>query len=725
MGAAHEACRSIRGTRPLVGGPPGGSRSRGFRACPAGNFALCRKPQAMRRVTSGDRERGPRMRQLEPGAFLELGVVRLPTIARDGARVAYVVQRPDAAGLTYSADVTVVDLTGERSILLAEHRVSGIIGDMAFTASGELLVGLEDRLMVIDAQGASGPRVVWKAPGLITRIVTAPEGDRVLVAVATRREEPRETVTVARSGRYKWDGRGVLASRPDGVYLLASWREAEADVRRLGEADRAYAQPAFSPDGTRMTALEVAASAVGPSEGRVVVWADALSAQALTPELDILTYAWLPDGRGILAAGADAPFGSAQPRSFAVYGLDGSVTPWHPHDEHIGSGLILCDWRWPTSRVPLVVAEDGCSALALTLREGTVGVWRYFDNRPPEPVLFDFGAVSDWAVDGTGRRLCYTFSTPTAPDELVVRDLAGGIRWRSEVNAAWANRLGLRAPEAFTVRAPDGRAIQAWLLRPVGTGQEGSGNGGYPLVLAVHGGPHGAWGHTLYLEHQILAAHGIGVLWVNPRGSTGYGFDFARQVVGHWGEEDMQDLLAAVDEVTEHRGADPKRLAVMGTSYGGFMSAWLIGHDRRFRTAVVQAPVVDQISMYGTSDIGRSFLAYQLALAPGGTGPNLERLWEKSPLRYVPQVTASVLLICGEADERCPIGQSEEYYAALLDVGAEVTFARYPGEPHGLTSIGSPAHRLHRQRTVVAWLTNHLGTARARAAAGTAAGRGA
>jgi dipeptidyl aminopeptidase/acylaminoacyl peptidase len=175
--------------------------------------------------------------------------------------------------------------------------------------------------------------------------------------------------------------------------------------------------------------------------------------------------------------------------------------------------------------------------------------------------------------------------------------------------------------------------------------------------------------------------------------------------------------------------ADPERLAIMGTSYGGFMSSWVIGHDHRFKTAIVQAPLTNHISFFGTSDIGPFFVRHQLGVEGLATG--LETMWDKSPLKYAPNVTCPVLLVCGENDDRCPISQSEEYYTALRDKGVRTEFLRYPGASHGLGSIAPPSHRLHRQKAVVAWLSEHLldGGASARAdtlhgAAVAAAGEG-
>ena len=433
----------------------------------------------------------------------------------------------------------------------------------------------------------------------------------------------------------------------------------------------------------------------------------------ISPVTDIWTYAWKPDASAVVWASR-----TCEPGAYAPYKLF-ECTPgreavaWADAGETLMPGLVLCDWRWPSMRTPFILAQDGASVVALTQDGAAVRARRYHRDGPPTAFLGEGRSViADLGADGAGRRFAFVQSTPTSVDDVFVHDATGTHRF-TDAMAGWPQGRECVNPEFFTVRAPDGGESECSWLAPEGT------QGPVPTVLAVHGGPHGAWGYNLYLEHNILRAMGFGVLWVNPRGSSGYGVDFANQVVGHWGEGDMEDLLAAVDRMVAEGKADPDRLAIMGTSYGGFMSSWVIGHDDRFRTAVVQAPLTNHISFFGTSDIGPFFVKHQLGVK--GLATDLETRWEKSPLKYAPNVKCPVLLVCGENDDRCPISQTEEYYTALREKGIRTEFLRYPGASHGLGSIAPPSHRLHRQKAVVAWLSEHLATAPAGASAQAAA----
>ena len=209
-------------------------------------------------------------------------------------------------------------------------------------------------------------------------------------------------------------------------------------------------------------------------------------------------------------------------------------------------------------------------------------------------------------------------------------------------------------------------------------------------MLEIHGGPNSAFMTAFNPLHQIIAGAGCIVLFTNPRGSTSYGADFTSRVLEDWGGEDYLDLMAAVDAACRRPYVDERRLGVHGYSYGGFMASWIVGHTDRFKAAVVGAPVINLLSMYGTTDIGVPFGEEQW----GGRPPrNLDWYLERSPLTYGDRVQTPVLLLHGEADIRCPIGQSEEYFVALKRQGKTVEFVRFPDCSHLFLRTGHPALR--------------------------------
>jgi dipeptidyl aminopeptidase/acylaminoacyl peptidase len=259
-------------------------------------------------------------------------------------------------------------------------------------------------------------------------------------------------------------------------------------------------------------------------------------------------------------------------------------------------------------------------------------------------------------------------------------------------------RNPLSDAEEFVFRSSDGTPIQAWIMKPLNWRADQR----YPLVLSIHGGPHGAYGAAFNQTFQILAQSGYAVLYLNPRGSSGYGQRFSDGTLRDWGGGDYRDLMAGVDEaLRRYSWIDSDRLGVMGGSYGGYMTNWIIGQTGRFKAAVSLASVSNLISFYATS------LYQDLIHAEFGGMPwdNYELLWERSPLKYARAVHTPTLFIHGENDNDVHITQAEEMYMALRRRGVPTVFARYPREGHGFTE---PLHRADQLRRTIAWFDLYL-----------------
>jgi dipeptidyl aminopeptidase/acylaminoacyl peptidase len=267
------------------------------------------------------------------------------------------------------------------------------------------------------------------------------------------------------------------------------------------------------------------------------------------------------------------------------------------------------------------------------------------------------------------------------------------LRRLSGHNDSLLRSLRLVLPEEINFPGFDGTQIQGWLMRPPGCSSDRR----CPLILSIHGGPHGMYGWSFNPAFQVYAARGYGVLYLNPRGSSGYGQKFSDGTINEWGGGDYRDLMAGVDEVLrENSWVDGNRLGVTGGSYGGFMTNWIITQTPRFRGAVTVASVSNLISFYSTS------LYQDLIHAEFGGFPwdNFELLWQWSPLRYVRQVQTPTLFLHGENDNDVHITQAEEMYMGLKRRGVETVFVRYPREGHGLRE---PKHRVDALERTVNW----------------------
>jgi dipeptidyl aminopeptidase/acylaminoacyl peptidase len=265
-------------------------------------------------------------------------------------------------------------------------------------------------------------------------------------------------------------------------------------------------------------------------------------------------------------------------------------------------------------------------------------------------------------------------------------------------------KLEAREPEYFTYEGADGWPMDGWVLTPPAYDPARK----YPAILRIHGGPHAAYGDVFNHYVQALAARGYVVIWTNPRGSQGYGETFTQAVVEDWGGKDSQDTLLGLDHVIARGFIDPRRVAVTGGSYGGFMTNWLITHTDRFCCAVTEVCVSNLFSFYGTSDIGATWGELEWGANPWD---DPETLLEDSPVWYAKNVTTPVLITANEDDHRCPIEQSEQFFIALRKLGKEAIFLRFQGESHMMSSVGRPKPRIERLKHLVDWFDRYLLTA--------------
>jgi dipeptidyl aminopeptidase/acylaminoacyl peptidase len=197
------------------------------------------------------------------------------------------------------------------------------------------------------------------------------------------------------------------------------------------------------------------------------------------------------------------------------------------------------------------------------------------------------------------------------------------------------------------------------------------------------------------------------VVACNPRGSSGRGADFLRAVTGEgWGVVDVADIDAAVAGALErHPRLDPDRMGIMGGSYGGFLTAWVIAQQDRWKSAVVERALINWASFAGTSDIGGAFpFMYTRESYPEAW----ETWWRMSPLAHAHRVSTPTLVLHSENDFRCPIEQAEQYFMALLRNGTTTEMVRFPGEGHELSRSGKPRHRKERFEAILDWHDRHL-----------------
>ena len=329
---------------------------------------------------------------------------------------------------------------------------------------------------------------------------------------------------------------------------------------------------------------------------------------------------------------------------------------------------------------------------------GKVTVVRVDSDGAVTPILGGDRAITGVSVSADGSLFAFVATDPVDPGELHIWD-EGVERVVTAINSDFRADASLVAPDHFTV-VSDGVEIDAWVYLPEGTDR-------LPVLLNIHGGPATQYGFTFFDEFQMYAGAGYGVVACNPRGSSGRGVEFVRAVTNDgWGIVDSKDVTAVLEAAMDrYERLDDERIGVMGGSYGGFLTAWLIGRDHRFRSAVVERGLLSWVSFAGSSDIGATFGRFYLEADPPG---GVDRLWEASPLALADRITTPTLVLQSEQDYRCPIEQGEQLFSILLRQGVDAEFVRFPGEGHELSRSGKPKHRQERFQSIIEWHDRHL-----------------
>ncbi len=512
-------------------------------------------------------------------------------------------------------------------------------------------------------------------------------------------------VTIVRRVRYRYD---TLGWRGDSHFHLFVLDLGTRETRQITDGDWDDTAPAWSPDGTQIAFISGRRDDrdfLALSEAYTVPAAGGKAKLRSEGLFSIGALTWSPDGQQLVVVGSDAPEGMVQWQGW-LYVLEDEQKPRKLTDDTIKPYLGFPSVMRPAT---LCWTDDG-RIIYLGERKGESflfqspagdGFQTPSRGGPSETIWGGSCLSTGLTLDQRASGAVVTASFAGSPGDLYAIDLATGqSKQMSDHNGPYMKEHPAARLEKFSFERA-GFEIECRLLFP----PEFDAARTYPLVLDIHGGPNGAFYDSFVPAQQVLATAGYLVLAVNPRGSSTYGTDFMMAVLGDWGGEDYQDLMAAVDNLCQRPYVDPARLGIHGYSYGGYMASWTVGHTSRFKAAVVGAPCINLHSMYGTSDIGISFGEAQWG---GPIADAADKMLDRSPITHAAEVDTPVLLLHGEADARCPIGQSEEYFTVLKRLGKEVEFVRFPGCSHLFPRMGHPKMRQEYLTRTLGWFNRFL-----------------
>lgn len=617
------------------------------------------------------------IRNLATGRVARLNGGSGPRWSHDGRWVAYNGRIEEGAGLI------VADQNGEGERLIAQVEST----NHPLPTSGDTIAWAPDGRSIAYVSATPGPETddANGDPMVITRYLykpTATEGltrfndnkrlHLFVVDVATRRVRQLTTGAFYEHS-IAWSPKG------DQV-LFVSNRERDADktfnydvfavtlkdgsVRRLTNTRSAEYRPTWSPDGSRIAFL-------GTTR-------DLTSSETTMED----THVWVMNADGSnrveVGAGIDNRQGTPQ------WSADGRSVYFSVQERGSTKLMKMAVPTAPSARAARVAPATPVAPAA-----------------PAEAIVAERGSLGSWSVGATA--VAYAFSTPGGPAELFLKEGAAAPVQLTTLNRDVLAGRTIAPVESLTFKSFDGMEIEAFLTKPIGAGAAGAA-GAVPMIVMMHGGPHGQQGPAFNAKAQVYAGVGWASLMVNYRGSTGYGQKLTDAIFGDQNGGEAKDVLAGVDAaLAKYPWLDGSRLGLEGGSYGGQLANWIVTQTPRFKASVPAWGISNLVTQNYLSYY-HDYLAVEFGAFPHEQGV-IDRLWDRSAIRYANKVTTPTLFLHGENDNDVPIAETEQFFIALKDVGVDTVMVRYPREGHGLRETKHAVDALQRS---IAWYRKYF-----------------
>jgi dipeptidyl aminopeptidase/acylaminoacyl peptidase len=661
-----------------------------------------------------------------PEDLFKLTFLSNAAISPDGRLVLVEASRMNGPKDTYDRSIELVDVTtGQRKHNVTKHLGDG---DYAWMPDGRSFVfvrTVEKQKPQLYRYTIAGGSIVQltHVPDGVSAPVVDHAGDRIALTVTATDPAPSAQVDFAKAGFtpkssqrksdiavidslfFEANGQGYTYRQHQHVWVV------EADgshARQLTSGKYSENFDDWSPDDRTILFDSLRYDSVdgGPSDVYTMPSAGGSMQKVASPLPANNGVFFSADNRSVYFLSGGIQDAAERP-ALVVANLDGSdrrvlvernAVGWG--DSLLGDmkeGGGLCGWRLPDGKRALLNMDGGGYANVQTL-DLTSGEFR--------PVTPARGEAWSCSISRDGSRIAYLYSDFTHPSDVYVAEMGGGMpRQVTNVNAAYLAGVTLSQPQEFTVKDPAGFTVQAWFMPATG----GSTNAKHPTLLDIHGGPETQFGDTFFHEFQLFASEGYNVVFCNPAGSTGHGHAFEEALESNYGDAMFADVQAVMDAVVRRPDVDATRLAVLGGSYGGYATLWVISHTDRYKVAVAERAV----SNVRTENLTADFAAKN---GLGGGYYNWGPPWDPasadyarfSPLTYVANVHTPLLILHADDDTRAPIDQTLQEYTALKILGRTVEYVAVPNENHDLSRTGSPIHRVERLNLILQWLRRYV-----------------
>jgi dipeptidyl aminopeptidase/acylaminoacyl peptidase len=641
-------------------------------------------------------------KRLETETYFEMESIGSPQISPDGKSIIFTRGWVDKVNDQPRSNLWIVDIDGKR----VRELTRGNWRDTSpvWSPDGKKIAFLSERddttqihVMWLDTGEVAQLTHLERAP---SNLVWSPDGKKLAftaflpddkpilyVKLPKRPEGAKWAAPAVLVDRLAWraDGRGWLPKGYTHIFMIDA--ELGGMPRQVTSGDFSHNDPQWSADGKTIYLSAIRKPDAEYEFGDSEIYA----ADLKTLEIKALTDRKGPDG---------SPRPSPDGKWIAYTGYDEKKYTSHLSSLYLmdssGGSKRLLAGNLPSSPSNAVWAADDSGVYYQMEERGEANIYFVPLNGTVRKVTKGAHVLSGVSVAKNGQAAA-TVTTPSRPGYLVTFPLLkpDAVKELVDVNADVLADVKLGEVDELLFKAPDGLALQGWLIKPA----EFDPAKKYPMLLYIHGGPWSMYSMAFNWDWQNFSANGYAVLFMNPRGSTGYGQDFVNGIQYSYPGKDYDDLMAGVDAALAKGFIDKDNLFVCGGSGGGVLTAWIVGHTDRFRAAVSMRPVINWHSFVGITD-GPSWYK-QFTKYP----------WEdpleyalRSPLNYVANVTTPTMVMTGEADLRTPISQSEEFYRALKMLKKDTLLVRMPEEFHGWRR---PSHRLLQQAYLMAWFEKY------------------